>query len=280
MTNQSEKDASAKKAPLVVDAVFEQMLDRIMKGEWAVGFTLASERDLIEEFGVSRGALREAILRLRTLGVLRVAQGKRSVVSKMDSRILGRLFPLIMALEGEQTFHHVIETRFLLEMETVRLAAMRRSDEDLRILDDILDHMSDLPVESAKDWAQKDLSIHLQIALASQNPLYEPMLETLSGYLSYIQTIGIDGYPERQKIANEAHHEIVQAIRDQNVDLAQARMEAHLRSGANHIITYHLLNHPGDGNRPAGEARVGERHTRQPRYRLDPDLVAKGLSGA
>jgi GntR family transcriptional repressor for pyruvate dehydrogenase complex len=274
MKRQGEEEVNGKKAPLVVDAVYEQMLDRIVNGEWPVGFTLSSERDLIEQFGVSRGALREAILRLRTLGVLRVSHGKRSVVSKMDSSILGRLFPLIMALNGEQTFDHVFQARLLLEMETVRLAAMHRSDEDLRMLDAILNDMDDPSTESSKDWARKDLSIHLQIARASQNPLYEPMLETLSGYLAYIQTIGIDGYPERQRIAGEAHHEIVEAIRNQNMELAQARMEAHVRSGANHIITFHLLNHSGVENRTADDGT----YARQPRYRLDSDLVTKGLT--
>jgi len=279
MRDLKEKRAANKKRALVVDAVFERMLEHIMRGEWPVGFTVPSERDLIDEFGVSRGAVREAILKLRTLGVLRVSQGKRSVVARMDSRILGRLFPLIMALEGEQTFHHIFQVRLLLEMETVRLAALHRTEEDLRILDDILEQMDDLPTKSPKDWARKDLAIHLQIARASQNPLFEPMLETLSSYLAYIQTIGIDGYPERQRIANQAHHELVEAVRNRNPELAQARMEAHLRSGAEHIITYRLLDSSGSRETATREEAAGGQLADQGGYRLRSSFVTQGLSG-
>ena len=106
--------------------MFECLLRKIQTGEWPVGFTVPSERTLIEDLGVSRISLREAILRLRTLGVLRVAQGKRSTVARMDSSILARLFPLMLTLERERTVKDIFQVRLTLESDTAMLAAENR----------------------------------------------------------------------------------------------------------------------------------------------------------
>jgi len=271
------KKAKTEKRVSVADSVFDQMLARIQDGEWSVGFTIPSERDLIEEFGVSRIALREAILKLRTLGVLKVSQGKRSVVAKMDSRILGRLFPLIMAMEGEQTFHHIFQVRLLLEKEAVRLAALHRTDRNLAVLDALLEDMADIPTTDPDGWGHKDLAIHLEIARATQNPLFEPMLETLSGYLAHIQTIGIDGFPERQRIAHAAHHALVDAIRRQEPDRARAEMETHLWSGADHIISYHLWNDVRAEGSPGKEGFDQGASVHEQRYGLGGRVVGAHL---
>ena len=60
--------------------IYEQLLHYIISGEWPVGTRLPSEKDLAEQFGVSRVPIREALQRLRAIGVVRSLQGSGSFV--------------------------------------------------------------------------------------------------------------------------------------------------------------------------------------------------------
>src|SRR5262245_17142768 len=84
--------------------LYSRMLDRIQAGEWPVGSAIPSERTLIDEFGVSRIAVREAVSMLRGLGVVEVSHGRRTRVRKIDARVLDQLLPLMLATGGQRTF--------------------------------------------------------------------------------------------------------------------------------------------------------------------------------
>ncbi len=226
----------------VTNRIFDILVGRIQSGEWPIGFVIPSERAMIEEFGVSRIALRESLSRLRALGVLKIAHGKRTTVARMDSSALGRLFPLMLSLEGEQTFQDFFDARLTMELRTSYLAARNRTDENLARMDALLEQMASGPSETAQEWSRKDLALHLEIARATQNRLFPPMLEALSGFVFHVQQIGINGYPNRRRIALKAHFTIVEAIRYRDAARAQSEMEAHLRSGADHIAKTGILS--------------------------------------
>ena len=104
--------------------VFLQMLDNIHAGQWPVGATIPSERDLIEEFGVSRIAIREAMSMLRGLGVVDVSHGKRTRVRTVDLQVLDQLLPVMLACCGQKTFSQIFEVRLALtESRSAYLAA-------------------------------------------------------------------------------------------------------------------------------------------------------------
>src|SRR4051794_13231072 len=90
------------------------MLDRIRSGEWPVGSLLPPERVLVEQFGTSRIALREAMSTLRALGVLDTEHGCGSTVRRIDASILEELLPLMLSLEGERPFAQTFELRLAL----------------------------------------------------------------------------------------------------------------------------------------------------------------------
>ena len=106
--------------------LFDRMLERIRTGRWPVGSKIPSERALMAEFGLSRVTIRESLSMLRALGVLSVSQGKASVVQKMDARMLGRMFPLMLSLEGERSYQQIFEVRLSIESRTSYLAALNR----------------------------------------------------------------------------------------------------------------------------------------------------------
>jgi DNA-binding FadR family transcriptional regulator len=235
------EDNGSEKTGSVVDTVFTEILDRIESGKWPVGFSIPSERALMQEFGVSRIALREAILRLRTLGVLHVSQGKRSTVERMDTSILRHLIPLMLSLDGEKTFNQIFEVRLSLEADTAFLAAKNRTQKDIAEIFEIVDDMRELAPEAKDEWVELDLKMHKAIAAATKNPLYELLIDTLSMFIAkYVQDVD-QGLATHRDRARFFHESMAEAIRDGDGEHARALMQSHLMASAGHLRKRDLL---------------------------------------
>src|SRR4051812_48588582 len=107
------------------DAVRETILARIRSGQWPAGTELPSERELMEEFKVSRIPLREALAGLRALGVLQTRAGSGTRARRVDADSVPQLPPLLVPLEGERPFGQVFEPRLAVKSQPAALAARR-----------------------------------------------------------------------------------------------------------------------------------------------------------
>ncbi len=247
-----DNGAEAEKSLSTADAVFDQLLHRIQRGQWRVGFTLPSERELIEELGVTRIALREAILRLRTLGVLQTSRGKRSIVAKMDSSVLARLFPLMLTLEEERSFEDIFQVRLTFESDTAFMAAENRTEEDLAALDELIATMDALPLDARDEWVKQDVGLHRQIARATRNPMYEITIDALSHFITHLQLAVHDRLVKdhvlapNRKMTASLHTSLVEAIRDEDPEYARVLMQAHLRQDARTVSSSGVLDFASD----------------------------------
>lgn len=214
------------------DSIRETLLGRIRSGQWPPGSALPSERELMQEFKVSRIPLREAIAGLRALGVLHTRPGSGTRVCRVDAKTVAQLLPLIVTLEGERTFAQVFELRLAIESETAALAARHHTDMDARSLRQLLSQFkADLESE-LEEAAGTDLDFHVAIARATQNPLFEVLMRTLAVLIQHVQVQSCKNDPLRRRRAVDAHEAIVEAILARDADRARAEMEAHLRTSA------------------------------------------------
>ncbi|MCA8985143.1 MAG: FadR/GntR family transcriptional regulator [Planctomycetaceae bacterium] len=208
--------------------LFDEMLQLIESGIWAVGAAIPSERNLMLQFGVSRIAVREALSMLRALGVLEISHGKSTTVRKMSTETLAKLFPLLLSLEGEQSLTHVFEVRCALELQTARLAAVKRTADDLHRLSDLTERFDSYQTDTPES-IEADHQFHVQIAKSTGNPLFWVLLNVLGSFVKYSQRESGKHDPEQHLKASRSHHEILQAIRERDADLASLCMERHLR---------------------------------------------------
>lgn len=219
-----------------VERLTHEMLRRIRNDEWPVGSLVPSERVLMEEFGVSRIPLREAMSHLRALGVLDTEHGRGSTVQRIDTSILEQLLPLMMSHEGEQPFEHTFELRLALESRTAYLAALRRTDEEMGEIDRLASEFR-RQVEAKLDGTiATDAEFHMAVARAAHNPLFPTVLRAVSEFVKYVQTISCTNNPVRQARAVQAHESIAEAIRDRDAERARVEMESHLRYSALRIL--------------------------------------------
>lgn len=214
--------------------IFHAMLDRIRDGRWQVGASLPGERLLMEEFGVSRVPLREALSALRALGLVEIAHGRRSRIRQLDSEILACLFPLLLSLGGAESLRQVVELRLGLEPQCAAVAARERSAADLARLDAEVARLAEIDFTDANDQAllDADMAFHLAVAEATGNPLFPALLHALSGYYRFYISSSRRLDPDSRHRAVARHAAIVDAIRGRNADEAAASMRQHLQDSA------------------------------------------------
>ncbi len=215
------------------DRLFDAILARISDGTWPVGSAIPGERKLIEEFGVSRIALRETLAALRALGVIETAHGKRSRICPVDANVLAKLFPLMVHLDGEHTYKQVFDTRLAIEPESAALAAQHRSDEDVALLNKLCQcyeqHIDDGNQEAAVDV---DLAFHEQVAKASSNPLLALLFKTLGSFTRFVARKSCEGSLPKHGGAAKTHRAICEAIAAGESAEARKLMRDHLLESA------------------------------------------------
>ncbi len=207
--------------------IISQIRDLINYKNLEPGDKLPSERTLSEKFEVSRGNIREAIQKLEFYGLLQSIPQSGTFVANIGVIAMNGMIEDILRLDDPE-FKSLVETRILLELKTARLAALRRTDDDLRLIKEALDAYADKVIKG-KDAVQEDLLFHLAIAKASGN-------STMNTFMLII-TPGIITNFEKYHVcdSNQAflgiqeHTDIYEAIKTQDPKLAKEKMKAHFK---------------------------------------------------
>src|SRR3954471_15214707 len=119
-----------------------RVLDRLLEGDPPAGEMLPREELMAEEYGVSRGVVRETVRALEERGVLAVKHGRGARVlpvaewNVLDPEVLAAI---LASRRAGEVLRELTEYRMLLEAPAARLAAHRRSDEDLGRMEDALE---------------------------------------------------------------------------------------------------------------------------------------------
>lgn len=191
------------------------------------GDKLPSERMLSEKFEVSRSNVREAIQKLEFYGLLKSIPQSGTFVANIGVIALNGMIEDILRLE-DPDFKSLVETRILLELKTARLAALRRTEEDLQNIKEALDAYSK-KVRNGEDAVQEDLLFHLAIAKASGNStMISFMLIITPEIITNFETHHV--CDENQALKGiEEHQDIYNAIKIQNPKLAKEKMKKHFK---------------------------------------------------
>ncbi len=206
-------------------AIISKIGDLINFKNLEPGDKLPSERMLSEKFEVSRGIVREAIQKLEFYGILKSKPQSGTFIANIGVIAINGMIADILRLE-DQDFKSLVETRILLELKTVRLAATRRTDEDLINMKSALTAFSE-KVSNGEDAVQEDLLFHLAIAEASGNSTMNTfMLMITPEIITNFETYHVcdKGLAE---LGIKEHQAIYDAIEEQNPQLAKQKMKEH-----------------------------------------------------
>ncbi|WP_407429825.1 FadR/GntR family transcriptional regulator [Arcticibacter sp.] len=209
-----------------VDKIIRQLKNLIVSGQLKPGDRLPAERVLSERFAVGRSYVREAILKLEFYGLLKTNPQSGTYVSGLSIKVIDSLITDIINFNKDD-FSALVEARFYLERDAIRLAAERRTDEDLVIIQKAM-YDYEAKVKSGGNAVEEDMLFHVAIAKATKNSVIESMiLNLIPDLIKNITENKICG-ENREKIAVREHMEIMEAITLSDPDMADKAMASHL----------------------------------------------------
>ncbi|MET0189807.1 MAG: GntR family transcriptional regulator [Pseudonocardia sediminis] len=207
----------------LVEQVIEQLSAAIRDGEWAVGTKIPPEAELATSLDVGRNTVREAVRALAHGGLLEVRQGDGTFV-RATSELSGALRKLC----GDE-LREVLEVRRILEVDAARLAAVRRTDDDLAdlraamVVRDTALHDAavadpDANAAAVADAIRTDTDFHALVVRCAHNSLlselYRGVAEAVAGSVAATM-------PPEIGTENEVSHSgIVEAIAARDVERA------------------------------------------------------------
>jgi GntR family transcriptional repressor for pyruvate dehydrogenase complex len=203
-----------------------QIEESILKGELSEGSQLPAERELADQFGVSRTAVREAIKALREKGLVDALPGRGTFVTNGTSNSMRRSLDRLIKSGEPNGWAHLVEVREILEPEIAALAATRADYEDLAAMREAVDTMDNAKRDSDA-YIEADLDFHLALAEAAANPIVLSLIDSIVALLREQRQLifRVEGGPDR---GQHYHRRILEAIERHDPQGARTAMQAHL----------------------------------------------------
>jgi DNA-binding FadR family transcriptional regulator len=231
------------------EAVRDQLLLRLRTRKLSVGDKLPSENELARSFGVSRPVVREAIGTLRAWGVVASKNGSGTFITALQPRHVG------FALLGGYSSDDLHEVRCNLEIPAAGLAAVRRTQSDIKLLRGNVAEQRGCT--DLTEWARLDVEFHALLAAAAKNPVQERLVAELRE-LHEEQSVRVLRARDRTQRALAEHEAILAAVTARDEAASRAYMEAHLNA-------IYLESHELAARSPKGRAGREKRRTTQRR---------------
>jgi len=209
------------------EQIVQQIEDSILKGELKEGEQLPAERELAQQFGVSRTAVREAVKTLREKGLVEAYAGRGTFITNGTAHSIRHTLDRMIRSGPSEGKVHLAEVREILEPEIAALAAKRADQEMLAAMQEAISVMDAARLD-AEAFIEGDLDFHLALAEAAGNPLILSLIDSIVGLLreQRMRTYFTEGGPER----GQYHHKkILEAIEHRDPQGARDAMRAHLR---------------------------------------------------
>jgi GntR family transcriptional regulator, transcriptional repressor for pyruvate dehydrogenase complex len=209
------------------EKIVDQIENRILSGELKLGEHLPSERELAEQFRVSRTAVREAVKTLSEKGLVQVRRGRGTFVTNGTSQAMRHSLGLMIKIGQAEGSRHLVEVREIFEPETAALAALRASDDQIAAMREAVATM-DAALGDAETFIEGDLDFHLALAEASQNSVIPALIDSIVDLLreQRMAIFRVAGGPQR----GQYHHQrILAAVTRHDPQGAREAMRAHLQ---------------------------------------------------
>jgi GntR family transcriptional repressor for pyruvate dehydrogenase complex len=236
----------------VLDTIVRQIENKILLGELKPEFMLPPEKELTKQFGVSRNTVREALRVLEASGVIKVKQGARggAVVTRMTEAFISDFLLKAFRLGGI-TGESIAEFRIALEPSIAGIAATSGIDPKWMIqMEGTIEEAEEL-LNGNEVTGYKNMDFHVLLALATGNPMFIVILNTLRSSLELFSPI-LKVRHKNQVDSIEFHRKILKAIKNRDPEKASISMHKHLVQVRKVVkdADFQALIERGDGDEP------------------------------
>src|ERR1035438_4485043 len=223
-------------APIKTRRLYEEIVEQIKKlitdGKLKPGVKLLAERELADQFRVSRASVREGIRTLEMLGLIDIRPGEGTFVRGNGGEDIIRPLAMFLAVERSSLLD-MYEMRRIFETASAAMAAERASIEELDQIGSAVENMRErLNVKDSEKGQEFDAAFHYAIAEATHNNLLTKLFKTVSEEFHKANSAArqqlYHDKPENAQILIDQHTRIFEAIRSRSPQAASQAMLAHL----------------------------------------------------
>jgi DNA-binding FadR family transcriptional regulator len=208
----------------LTETVAEQLLEAIRN--LPPGTKVPSERELTKDLGVGRSTVREALNGLAMMGVVEIRHGQGVFVTEDGPADAGEPSAITAALERGVT-NEFIEARLVVEVEVARLAARRRTDEDLARLEAALKVQESRLTGTIDALVDVAASFNVLLAEAAHNEVLAAMIQSFVSLMIERgpRVYSLEGFGEWDL---QEHRGLFEAVRDRDAERAGRLMREHI----------------------------------------------------
>jgi GntR family transcriptional repressor for pyruvate dehydrogenase complex len=209
------------------EQIVQQIEQSVRDGQLKPGDQLPAERELAQQFGVSRTAVREAVKTLAEKGLVEAYSGRGTFVTGNRQRGMRQSLDRLVDTGNPQSSGYLVEVREIIEPEFSALAATRIDEQHLGLMREAIAVM-DRSMHDPDAFIEADLDFHLALAEAVANPIILALLDSIVAVLREQRSsiFSVEGGPER----GQFHHKrILDAIERRDPVMAREAMRSHLQ---------------------------------------------------
>lgn len=227
--------------PSMTDFLYEQVLNRILSGDYAPNMRIPPEEDIAREFDVTRPVVRNALARLKRESVLESRRGSGTLVKETK----GAKRPNFGPVESVEDVWHCFEFRIQFEGGAAELASHKRDAKDLARMEATLGRLTGLKSTDMRQMVDLDIGFHQTIVAATHNRF---MIATYDSWLPQIHfsctmsaNLSQARSALRQRQVVHGHDKILQCIRQQDGQGARAATIGHLTAARQTVFHGKLI---------------------------------------
>jgi GntR family transcriptional repressor for pyruvate dehydrogenase complex len=222
---------TASRAHKISDQIIEQIRNAILSGRFKPGDRVASEKELISDFGVSKATLREALRVLEGMGLVEIKKGITGgvFIAEVDMKT---------TIHGIMNFLHfktvsikdITMIRYLLEPPVAQIAASRIQPEDIVKLESMIVEHPAVP----DTIVSREIGFHRYLARMTENPILILVMDFIDNILDEIKFQLNPGAEFYHKVA-KAHQAILECLRQKDGVGARREIVNDLLEVGNHL---------------------------------------------
>lgn len=220
---------------LLPQSVAREIQTMIQTGTLKAGEKIPSQRDFAQKFGISRASLREALLTLETLGLIKTEAGRGTYISAPSAGTEGQSGHMApWRYSDSYSVFDVFQTRILLEGEIARLSAGRLTQLQLERMEKATRTMEDCWTrQDLLANVEADLEFHAIIVSACSNSMLKSLYQAVRDQVTETQRQPIPiTDPKRMGESIAEHRRIIAALSANDANAARNEMESHIRNTA------------------------------------------------
>lgn len=213
-------------------SIADQIRQAIVTGKLPAGERLPPERELAEQFGVSRVTVRDALRALEAMGLLEVRVGARggAFVTVPSGSLVGQTMSDMMLMSA-MTPEEIVEARLIVELGTVTLACARADADDVGRLAELAEQAT-VSLRAKTYTREISWEFHSLLAHAAHNAALDGLTQSFRSTLSMHPIRQREGAGGHARTVEE-HARILAAVEARDAATARREMAHHLLRGTN-----------------------------------------------